>query len=173
LQAFVFNRGIDPLTGIPFVYHGDTLSYTFTATNVFEDGVSMMISDALHAHTEYVTESLDVTINGESVIPEDYDYDPFSGPLEYQSDPLGQGDILMISFDVKISDIAPLDRLIENKAILTVYGPDSDITILVTESNTLQVQVKKPIPAPATIILLGAGLLGMFVLVRRRRKPGQ
>ena len=77
----------------------------------------------------------------------------------------------MLSFDVKIRDIAPFDSLIENMAILTVYGPDSDTPIFVTESNTMQVQVKKPIPEPAAIVLLGTGLLGIFALVRRRRNP--
>lgn len=156
----------------PVVSHGDTLSYTITATNLFEDPVILVITDALSALLDYVAGTLNV--NGDSVT-DDY----FSGEdiLEYTSeDMLAYQESLFISFEATVRDDAPYGSIIENVALLSAYSIGSDIPLVFEKSsNIVQVQVQetKPVPEPSTLVFLGTGVLGIFVLVRKRlnRKP--
>lgn len=78
-------------------------------------------------------------------------------------------DLLSLSFDVQVEDIAPANWIIENIAFVTAFLNPLDIagsTIAVVETNLTQVEV---VPEPSTVVFFGIGLFGMIVLVRRKR----
>lgn len=164
-QMLAVDRGINPVTSVPFVLRGDTIAYTITATNFFEEAITLMISDALEAFVNYVGGTLQIYEARMSVTPTD---DFSDGLLEHTSGALDYGETLMISFDVTVSDfVPPADSLIENVAILRVSYGD---LLIEKPSNIVQAQVKDPIPEPGTIALFSTGLLAIFALVRRRWK---
>jgi uncharacterized repeat protein (TIGR01451 family) len=165
-QEFQVDRGGSP--ELPYVYQGDTISYNITATNMFNSPVTLLISDALSALVDYVAGTLKV--DGETVENDSLYFDDYL--LEYESSPMDEKQSLTISFDVIVADDAFFNEIIENFASVTAFvaGSSADPLIVNKPSNILQAQVKNPVPEPATLIFVSTGLLGIFVLVRRRQQ---
>jgi hypothetical protein len=119
-----------------------------------------VISDTLDNLVDYQEGSLYVN----NVLVDDSTiYDDLTKTLIYGT-LLAGNSALTLKFEVKVIDLVyPSDTLIENFAVLT-YDNKSE------NSRTVKARVKDPIPEPATIALLGTGLLGFFTLVWRRRR---
>jgi uncharacterized repeat protein (TIGR01451 family) len=166
-QDIAVDRGSDPTTGDPFVWAGDIITYTLTATNFFDTAVSMMISDALSGFVDYVADSLQVWEDGTEVTGLDqwewmsYDASSDEWSLAYESDPLY--DSLLISFDVRVEPETPLNTLIWNTAEVSYLGG----LRIDKASNTVTAEV---VPEPTTFALFGIGLFALLALVQKRRK---
>lgn len=163
-QDVEVDRGSDPATGDPFVWAGDTISYTIEVENLFDTAVTMMISDALSGFVDYVKDSLQVWDDGTPVALTDLlDYDPGPDPwfLTYEFDGL-----LTIMFDVIVKADTPLNTWIWNTAEVTSIAGLQ----IGKESNVVATKV---VPEPATIVLFGIGLFSLLALVWRRRKMGK
>ncbi len=132
------------------VLRGESIFYQLTVTNTFNYDIGVTISDELDALVGHVDDGAWTgTITGNL--------------LEYSGTVLANSDLVLL-FTVNVIDLVyPADTLIENFAALT-YGNNGK------ESNTVQAEVKNPIPEPATLIFLGTGLLGIFALAWRRRR---
>jgi uncharacterized repeat protein (TIGR01451 family) len=146
------------------VFRGDTISYDITVTNLFDQSITIFLSDTLSSLVNYVAGTL--TIDGETASD-----DLFNGDvLEYDSTPvtLGTDESLVVSYDVIVRNDAPDNSIITNFASVTAYFPDG--TSINALSNIVAVEV---VPEPSTIVFLGTGLLGILVLFRskyRKRK---
>ncbi len=137
-----------PETSIFDVFAGDIFTYTIEFENPFEQAMYFMVTDTLNTALQYV--------NG-----------PFSmnaGTLEYTTPGLlGSGGSILLSFDVQVKDV-PVGTLIDNTAWITAWDIAGS-TLAVFEAIAPQAHV---IPEPATLFLLGIGLIGIFVLMRKR-----
>lgn len=152
------------------VFQGDTISYTLTVENFFDDQVSLLVSDAFDAYVDYLVGTLEIGKNGTLLGFVEDDVMSGSG-LAYESDWLAYGDFLTFSFDVTVSAFAEAGSLIDNVASVLVFGPDSETPLFERESNLVQVRVEA-VPEPATVIFFGTGLLGILALLRRRSGKG-
>lgn len=165
-QTFQVDRGGDP--SMPSVFRGDAISYSLTATNFFNIGVELMISEAMSAFVDYIAGTL--RINGE-ITDDDWSY--LDGNLfEFGPTPLMTNESFNISFDVIVNSAAPLNEHIDMFASGIAYSISSpDALFFSAESNLLQAQVKmqEPVPEPSTVMLFGIGILGIFTLVRKTK----
>ncbi|MDY0096103.1 MAG: PEP-CTERM sorting domain-containing protein, partial [Candidatus Vecturithrix sp.] len=154
----------DPLS----VLWGDTISYSLTMTNTFEDAVDLMIGDALSGLVDYVGGTLSGAIyEGDTLVNlVDVGEAIFSGGWWFSG--LDAGQTLVIFFDVvvKDEDIVAAGSWIDNMAWIDVYI-DQDKVIDHKWSNTVKSEV---VPEPATVFFFGIGLFGIFALLRRRRR---
>ena len=114
-----------------------------------------MISDALTGYVDFLADTLTGDISGTPLLGDDLDELLGSGEIYT----LSYGDILTIKFDAVVRYDAPIGSIIENTA--TVHYLDFE------KSDTVRVEV---IPEPATLIFIGIGLVGIFALIRRRRR---
>lgn len=147
--------------GLPGVFSGDPIHYSLTVTNFFDSLLYFTIQDTLDAYVDYLAGTLYVNDVQQS---DDWFSDGF---LDYQSDTVNPGETLFLTFDVQVSDLAPLDWLIENTMIVSVYSSHDPSSLLVTlMTNTTQTKV---VPEASTLLLLGSGLFGVLALIRRKR----
>lgn len=141
------------------VLHGDIISYDITVTNLFDQAVSVLVSDSLSALVDYVSGTLKID---DISVSDDW----FGGDvLHYDSMPkvLNPSESLVISYDVIVRPDAPLGSLITNFATATAKFPNG---VSVSEiSNTVAAKV---VPEPSMVFLLGTGILGLFGLIRRK-----
>jgi hypothetical protein len=153
-------------TSIIDVFTGDLMKYTISMVNPFEQAVYVLVQDALDAYVDYVAGSF--MVNG--VVA---DVNVIDGLLTYEdSDQLvEQDEMLELSFEVNVRDLMAGEAhnwFINNYASVTAYS--SSGTLLETvDTNLVQVRVENPVPEPSTVIFLGAGLLGVLILIRRKR----
>jgi hypothetical protein len=120
-----------------------------------------MVSDALDLYLEYIWDSftVDGTPAGNSAFA--------SGDLLYPDHLLNTGETFSLSFNVQVQDIAPVGWIFENVAEITAYLDPLNIpgtTLAVVEAIAPQGQV---IPEPSPLFLLGIGMIGGSVLLRR------
>lgn len=144
------------------VFRGDIFTYHIEIENPFEQAVYLLVNDTLDEYIDYVADSF--RVNGELA---DNAYFS-SGDLEYPDHLLGVDELLSIDFDVKVQAIAPIGWIIENSAWIIAYTDPLNIPgsiLSITETNITQGKV---VPEASTLILLGAGVLGLFVVMRRR-----
>lgn len=147
--------------GLPGVFPGDPIHYSLTVTNFFDSLIYFTIQDTLDTYVNYLTGTLCVNDVQQS---DDWFSDGF---LDYQSDVVNPGETLFLTFDVQVSDLAPMDWLIENTMIVSAYSSHDPSSLLVTlVTNTTQTKV---VPEASTLLLLGSGLLGVLALIRRKR----
>lgn len=156
-----------PDSAMPDVYAGDVFSYLITAANVADQAVYLGIYDALDAYLAYQPGTL--AINGATASDA-----AFTGDLlDYRStELLNPGDTLTFGFDVRVSDVAPHNWLIENMALITVFTDQLDplgSAWVAVETNRTVVRVETTIPEPATLMFFGLGLLGLLALRSRKR----
>ena len=150
------------------VLRGDIISYDITVTNFFDQAVTVMISDSLSALVDYLPGTLEM--NG-TKLRDDWFY---GDVLEYDSAPmlLNPSGSLVISYDVIVRSDAPDNALITNFATVTAFlGNGRSVS---ETSNVVAVEVAVPaVPEASTIILLSAGIVGIFGLVRKRSRNKQ
>lgn len=164
-QHSATNRGDDPNQFA--VYRGDTISYDITLTNLFDQAVSIMITDALSTLVDYVAGTF--RINGQTVAnDEQYVIDDLLG---YEAGLLAQGASLWLSFDVLVNEISPTNEPIENSALISASYLGTPILAL--RSNQVSAMLieesgNSPVPEPTTIIFMSIGLCAMAVLIRKR-----
>jgi hypothetical protein len=145
---------------------GDIFSYSITVQNQFETAVELMVSDALSAYVDYVAGSLEIYEGGtQMVVDEDLVFP--DDELSYFTNTLDYLELLTISFKVKVEDLVELGSIITNQAFVSVFYPGENLPFLVKPSNIVQTEV---IPEPSTLFFLSAGLFGILVFVRRRRR---
>ena len=163
-QTLEFDRGGE--ASIPFVYQGDTISYSITARNFFEDTVTLLISDALSSLVDYVKGSLHV--DGQKI---DDDERYITNSLLEYSENLESEQSLILSFDVMVKENAPTEEIVTNAVSLAAYtGGRDSILLLEKVSNLTQAQVHEPVPEPSTLLLLGLGILGFRTCSRKNRR---
>ncbi len=68
-----------------------------------------------------------------------------------------------------MKDIAEFGAMIENVAWVTAYFVGSSEPVIINKpSNVTEIQVKETIPEPATIFLIGTGLIALLVYGRKK-----
>jgi predicted extracellular nuclease len=148
--------GEDRISETPIfdVFAGDIFTYTIEFKNPFEQAMYFMVADTLSTALQYLNGSF--TMN--------------AGTLEYTTpDLLRSGEPILLSFDVQVKDV-PVGTLIDNTAWITAFTDLSDIvgsTLAAFEAIAPQAHV---IPEPATLLLVGVGVIGILAFVRRRRR---
>ncbi len=140
-----------------FVAPGEIISYSLTVENWFESGIFLMMTDTLNSLVKYVAGTPEISEN--------------NGVLTYKSGLLDYSAGVTINFDVVVTAEAVIGDIITNTATVMAYywgaDPESVQPLLVEECNTVQVEV---VPEPTTLILISAGLFGIFVFARRTLK---
>lgn len=149
-------RGVDRIEDTPIfdVFAGDMFTYTIEVENPFEQAVYFQIIDDLDLYLEYLSGPFTVNAGGD---------------LQY-TELLGAGEMLSVSFDVHVQEIAPLGWIFENVAEMTAYLDPQNIagtTLAVVEAIASQGQV---VPEPSTLLLLGIGVIGGSALLRRTKR---
>ncbi|MCP4379325.1 MAG: isopeptide-forming domain-containing fimbrial protein [bacterium] len=148
------------------VLPGETFFYELTIQNTYDGLVDMLITDTLSGDLDYVDDSLNIFKDGGLIGGVDDDAVMAGDILNYTTDMTGV-DLLKIAFEVKVRDLVDIDVLIKNMAFVTVFYYGTGVVIGGAESNEVQTEV---VPEPATVALLGVGLVGVFVaLIMRRR----
>jgi hypothetical protein len=142
------------------------ISYTIRVTNFFEETLFVMIQDALDAYVDYVAGSLRVNGTG---VPDDELF-VSDGLLNYLYAPLDPDDMLALSYTVTVNDDAPPGWMIENIALITGYTDPNNPFTLTFKGPTNPEAYQTAIPEPSTLVLFCAGLVGVFVLARKRMK---
>ncbi|MCP4396916.1 MAG: PEP-CTERM sorting domain-containing protein [bacterium] len=151
-------------TEITDVYRGDWIRYEISATNWFDIGVFMMISDALDRYVDYLAGTL--TVN-DATLSDSFVSD---GLLDYEhTELINPGETLSIGFDVQVSDVAPPGWLVQNVAFITAFI-DPLNPFSAWETNIVEVRVESPVPEPSTMLLFAGGLLCVRVLMRKSAK---
>jgi uncharacterized repeat protein (TIGR01451 family) len=159
-----------PGTPIPDVHPGDVFSYLITATNISDQALYLGIYDELDEYL--IHEPGTFTVNGASAS----DLFFSGGVLDYHyAELVNPAETLTLAFDVRVSDMAPHGWLIDNLALITACTDSLDPSscFATVETNRVEVRVEDPdyvIPEPSTLIFFGTGLLGIFVLMWRRRR---
>ncbi|HEY3067228.1 MAG TPA: PEP-CTERM sorting domain-containing protein [Methylomirabilota bacterium] len=97
---------------------------------------------------------------------------PDSGLLNIRTEMTGSfnsGSLADIYRVVAISSVGPLTMLINQsaQAVKDVPGDPSDNTL---SGNSVRVEGPSPVPEPATLLLIGSGLVGLGVARRRGKK---
>lgn len=160
-DAVAAQSGIAWDNGLSGVFPGDTIHYNLSVTNFFDSVLYFTIQDALDAYVDYLLGTLYVNDVQQS------DNWFSEGLLDYQSDIVNPGETLFLMFDVQVSDLAPLDWMIENTMIVSAYSSHDPSSLLVTlVTDTTQTKV---VPEASTLLLLGSGLLGVLALIRGKR----
>ncbi len=150
------------------VLQSDTISYDITVTHQLDEAVTIIISDSLSALVDYLTGSLQVEYNDTTFDEMVDDTNFVNDILEYNSDLmlLNAGEFLVVSYDVKVLPDAPNHAVVTNFASVTATMMTSG-RVVEEISNTVAVEV---VPEPATVLLIGTGLMGIFVLTRKKRQ---
>ncbi len=136
------------------LFAGDMFTYTLAIENPFEQAAYFNIIDTLDEYLEYLSGPF--TLNGD-------------GDWEFTTH-LEAGDFFSFSFDVKVQDVVPVGAIIENIAIITAYLDPGNIlgtTLAIVEATSVNIHA---VPEPSMLILLGSGLIGIFALLRRKRR---
>ena len=160
---------------------GDSIHYTITATNEFEQAVFMMAHDTFDSLVDYIAGTFQV--NGATAS------DGFitDGALNYRhAELLAPGETLTLAFDVSVKDSDFEEGIIENIAMLTPYLNPLDQATYFVGKQTNQtvayiggyapapgpepVPTTAPVPEPSTVVIFGTGLLGIWGLLRNKRK---
>ncbi len=161
-DSLLAQQKVDWENGLPGVLPGETLHYSIIITNFFDTTLSLMIQGALDSYVDYLAGTLYVNNIQES---DEWFSD---GLLDFQSDAVNADETLMLAFDVIVEHTAPLNWLIENTVAVSAYSSLNPSRHVVTiETNLTQVEV---IPEASTFLLVGTGLFGILVLMRKRRK---
>ena len=96
-----------------------------------------------------------------------YGFQPLDVPiLEYTE--LFGGDILSLSFEVKVHESAPVGWFIENIATITAFTSWQNPSKTILAIVEAVAPTTKVVPEPTTLLLMGLGL-GILALLRRRR----
>jgi hypothetical protein len=154
----------DPWTdGLLTVNPGDTIFYEITVTHSFVEAVNLIISDVLTGFVKYDTGTLaGLTTPPDTPVPVDDDLF-FDGGQPFTLD---IDTTLILTFAAIVLDNAPFGSDIINTATVT-YGDISKSSEVRSKSSEVRAEV---VPEPATIFFLGLGLVGIFALVRRKRR---
>lgn len=142
------------------VLPGETFFYELAIQHSFEGMVDILIEDILSHDLSYVDNSLN--INGTFLTGQENDLLRTSGKLEYSTD-MTEVDI---SFQVQVSEFADIGTLIFNQAFVKMFYEETDIVIATVGSDPVQTKV---VPEPATAVLFGFGIVGLYTLIRKRR----
>ena len=135
---------------------GDTISYKIRVTNYFNVAVELMLLDSLSAFVENVR-NLTLGVNESDF------FTSMGGSGQIFN--LDAGKTLEIVFDVDVILDVPMDEFINNTANLSYRDPNTRVEI--DKMSFVQAEV---VPEPATLLFFSTGLLGIFALVRRKRR---
>ncbi len=158
-----------PGTSVFDVAPGDVFSYLITVTNISDQALYLYINDVLDTYLDYQFGTLE--INGAGASDALFAGDTFTYTPTTLFNP---GDIWAVAFDVSVSGSASDNQIIQNSAMLMAYTDLSDMwgsAFTALSTNIVKVRIENPenvIPEPSTLILIGTGIVGLFVLIRRR-----
>jgi hypothetical protein len=154
-----------------FVSLGEIFKYTINVTNTLSEALDLMIADAISAYVDYVGGSLVVYKDSVQLTSLDetdvFSYDGASDQWLLDYTFMDVSAALEISFDVQVeSDITSHAEIMN----VATVGWTIDQDEFEKDSNEVKTQVEDPIPEPATVVLIGIGVIGILALVRRRRQ---